>query len=315
MRLAIALLALVALIGVFAPVLVGERPLWVSTPSGSHCPVWTGEDLGPDGRPWMDLVESRAEGDQDVAVWMPLHAVDPRAVFPSEAGAGPSDVHPLGVDRSGRDQLSRLVHATRTALLVGLVATGLALAIGAVLGAVSAFGPGFVRASIDRLVAAWLGFPLLVAVLGFSSAFGGSVLTTAVLIGAFTWTGFARVIRDGGTALRSSERILTAREFGVGPIGLALRHSGPELWGPVRVLAAFVCAEAILVEAALSFLGVGVGMTSVSWGSMLRDGRLAAVSGGSWHDWLPPAVMLVLASVCLHRCADRRTLNAAGGGL
>jgi peptide/nickel transport system permease protein len=138
-----------------------------------------------------------------------------------------------------------------------------------------------------------------------ATAFLGSSLSGVVLVlGLLYWVSFARIVRGEVMVLRDREFVRCARGLGVGPFGIITRHLLPNVKGPILVNAAFVAASSIIVEATLSFLGLGPGDTTVSWGKILMQGKQYSHLS-AWHLWLFPGLTMVLLLFCLHYLADR----------
>jgi peptide/nickel transport system permease protein len=197
----------------------------------------------------------------------------PYAIDPSARGSAASWAHPFGVDQVGRDVLSRVVHGARIAMLVGLSATGLSLVVGVLVGATAGYFGGAVDAILMRLVDALMAFPLLVLLIAIAAAVGPSLTNAIIIIGFTTWAQYARVVRAEVLSLREREFVLAARTVGAPNGRIIVRHILPNVLGPIIVLASLSVAGVILLESALSFLGLGAQPPMPSWGSMLADGR------------------------------------------
>lgn len=306
MRLALAMLGGLLAVAVFAPLLANDRPLVASVRGELHFPAFASYvgDRGPapDGTPWKQWW-SKLSGDGDWAV-MPPCPFGPGEVDADNIGSRPHLAHPLGNDDTGRDVLARLVHGTTTALLIGLGAVLLAFAIGVPLGAIAGYRGGWIDVLVSRLIEVFVCFPALFLVLAVSAFLGGSTIAVIVVLGVVYWTAFARIVRGELLSLREREFVAAARGTGVGVVRLLLVHLLPCTRGPVLVTAAFLVANAIVVESTLSFLGVGIGLQGASWGAMLAQGRLHATDG-LWHLWVFPAAALIVAVCTCHALADR----------
>jgi peptide/nickel transport system permease protein len=180
---------------------------------------------------------------------------------------------PLGTDELGRDVLSRLLYGARVSLWVGFVAVGIALCIGVSLGLVAGFFGGLVDELVMRAVDVMLCFPsffLILAVIAFLEPGLGNIM---IVIGLTSWMGVARLVRAECLSLRNREFVEAARLAGAGAPRLLLRHILPNAMAPVLVSATLGIAGAILIESALSFLGLGVEPPDPSWGNMLLEGK------------------------------------------
>jgi len=188
-------------------------------------------------------------------------------------GDPPSRAFPLGNDAIGRDVLSRLIYGTRVALLVGLGATAIALTIGVLIGATAGYFRGGVDAILSRVVDALMAFPTLALLITLSAVLGPSLVTVVLVIGTTVWAAYARVVRADVLSLRERDYVLAARAAGAGDGRIILHHVLPNVLGPVVVLASLAIGNIIILESALSFLGLGVQPPAPSWGGMLSDGR------------------------------------------
>lgn len=210
----------------------------------------------------------------------------------------------LGTDAQGRDILSALMYGTRISLMVGLASVLMSVLIGVALGLLAGFVGGKTDAVIMRVCDVMLSFPaILVALLvdGVGRAMFPSAhdtLAFAVLIVAISLTGwvqYARTVRGSTLVERNKEYVQAARVIGVPPLRLMRRHVLPNVLGPVTVLATIQVATAIIIEATLSFLGVGMPVTSPSLGTLIRVGNDFLMSGEWWITIFPGAVLVLIA--------------------
>jgi ABC-type dipeptide/oligopeptide/nickel transport system permease subunit len=209
-----------------------------------------------------------------VAIFAPLLApYDPNVGETSLRGASPSRDFLLGNDHIGRDMLSRLIYGTRIALIVGIGATTIAAAIGVVIGAAAGYFRGWADSLLSRIVDALMAFPTLALLITLAAVIGPSLLTVVITIGTTVWASYARVVRADVLSLRERDFILAARAAGAGHARIIFRHILPNALGPVIVLATLAVGSIIILESALSFLGLGVKPPTASWGGMLSDGR------------------------------------------
>jgi peptide/nickel transport system permease protein len=234
----------------------------------------------------------------------PLGRVSPIAIDLMAARTGPSAAHPLGSDLVGRDVLSRLVHAARVSLVVGIGAVALYVALGVVLGAIGGFYGGPIEIAILRLADVVLSFPALILVLVIVALVGPSLTNIILVIGLLGWPRVARLVRGELLSLREREFVQAARAMGASDARLMFRHLLPNTAGVVLVAATFGVANAILVEASLSFLGMGVQPPTPSWGNMLTDAQsLSALESMPWL-WLPPGLMIFLVIISINFLGD-----------
>ena len=225
----------------------------------------------------------------------------------------------LGTDDQGRDILSALMYGARISLVVGLISVFLSMVIGVGLGLLAGFRGGWIDAFLMRLCDVMLSFPaILVALLiaGVGRALfpdAQESVAFGVLILAITLTGwvqYARTVRGSTLVERSKEYVQAARVTGVAPLRIMFRHVLPNVLGPVLVLATIHVATAILTEATLSFLGVGVPPTSPSLGTLIRVGNDYLFSG-EWWITVFPGLMLILIALSVNLLGDwlRDALN------
>jgi peptide/nickel transport system permease protein len=185
----------------------------------------------------------------------------------------PSLAHPLGTDDIGRDVLSRVIYGSRISLEVGAITVAISLTVGVTLGLVSGYVGGWVDDVIMRVVDAIQAFPGLILALAIAAALGPSIGNVMIAIGVVAAPGIARLTRGQALSMRERDFVAAARVVGVSPLAIMFRHIWPNVTAPIIVQATLLMASAILTEAGLSFLGVGVQPPTPSWGSMLQTGR------------------------------------------
>jgi ABC-type dipeptide/oligopeptide/nickel transport system permease subunit len=205
------------------------------------------------------------------APWLAPHDPAKQSLF--EKRARPGGKYVLGADEFGRDILSRVIHGARVALVVGLVSVGIALGLGLVLGSVAGFLGGWVDAGIMRGIEVLLAFPYLLLAIVVVSALGPGTLNTTIAVGIWGTPPVTRIVRGAVLALTETEYVRAARALGAAGPALVLRHILPNILPTVIVYGTLFMANAILVEAALSFLGLGVQPPTPSWGLMVATGR------------------------------------------
>ncbi|MDR6519450.1 MULTISPECIES: ABC transporter permease [Variovorax] len=241
------------------------------------------------------------------------------ARLPPAWSAEGSSKYLLGTDDQGRDILSAVIYGARISLIVGMVSVVLSVAVGVVLGLLAGFFGGWLDSFLMRVCDVMLSFPpILVALLiaGVGRAlFPGAheSLAFGVLIISISLTGwvqYARTVRGSTLVERSKEYVQAARVTGVAPLRIMLRHVLPNVLGPVTVLATIQVATAIITEATLSFLGVGVPPTSPSLGTLISIGNQYLFSG-EWWITVFPGLMLVLIALSVNLLGDwlRDALN------
>ncbi len=215
----------------------------------------------------------------------------------------PGRGHPLGTDQVGYDVLGRLMVAGQSSLEVGLAAAAIAVCIGTVWGAVSAFAGGWVDSIMMRVVDALIAIPTVLLVLLLAAIVTPSVLTIICVLGFVSWLITARLVRGEVLVLRTLDYVSAAKLAGDRPVRIVLRHIVRNVIGTVAVQATFEVANAILLLAALSFLGLGPPPPAVNWGGMLTTG-LNYIFDGYWWQIYPAGVCIVLTVVAFNLLGD-----------
>jgi peptide/nickel transport system permease protein len=235
------------------------------------------------------------------AILAPLIApYDPTAQLDIERlqSQPPSAAHPFGTDPYSRDVLSRLIYGSRVSLAVGLGSVALAMSFGIAVGIVAGFLGGAVDAVLMRLVDAAISVPRLLVLIMVASLWGRLGLVPLTLLMAGTgWFGVSRLIRSETLALRDREFVVAARALGVSTPRLLVRHLLPNVIAPALVAAALSVANVILLEAALSYLGIGVRPPTASWGTIIEDGA-ERVAELWWLTLFPGLAILVTVFAC-----------------
>jgi peptide/nickel transport system permease protein len=224
------------------------------------------------------------------APWLAPH--DPLQTDYAQVVKPPSLVHPLGTDHFGRDVLSRVIFGARTALLVGLVASFASATLGAAVGAVTAYFGGRVDLIVQRLTDILLAFPLIILAIAVVAALGAGTAAVIAAIIVPMVPRATRVVRASALAIRQMPYIEAAHGAGVSDLRVIVRHLLPNVAAPYLVMLTAFLAEVIVLEASLSFLGLGVVEPTPAWGLMLRD------FAGQYSEsapWLPLAPGLAIS--------------------
>jgi peptide/nickel transport system permease protein len=184
----------------------------------------------------------------------------------------PSPAHPLGTDQLARDVLSRLIYGTRTSVQAGVVSVGFALLAGVGMGLLAGYYGGWTDDLLMLVADALWSFPTLVLALAIAASLGPGLTNAMLAIGIVFTPVFMRLVRGQTLSVRERDFIAAARAIGANPGRIMLRHIWPNVTAPIIVQASLLVASAIVVEAALSFLGLGIEPPAPSWGSMLKGG-------------------------------------------
>jgi ABC-type dipeptide/oligopeptide/nickel transport system permease subunit len=222
------------------------------------------------------------------AIAAPWIANDPLKIDLTNFLQKPSAAHWLGTDVQGRDIWSRLVYGARVSLTVGLISQGIALLLGVTLGLLAGYYGRWVDELVMRLADVTLAFPTLLLLIAMVAAFQPSMGVVFATIGVVGWAGMARLVRGQVLVVRQLEYVQAIRALGAKDIRVMLQHVLPNVIAPVVIAATLGVAGAIMAEAALSFLGLGVPPPTPSWGSMIADGRdLDQLRRAPWTSVFP----------------------------
>jgi peptide/nickel transport system permease protein len=228
--------------------------------------------------------------------------------------APPSAALPLGADDLGRPVLARLASGAGTSLAVGFGVVLVSAVVGALLGGVAGFAGGWVDLLIVRVIDVFLAFPGILLAIALAGILGPGLGNVVIALAAVSWVGYARLVRAQVLSLRTRDHVLAARALGTGPARILLRHLLPLAAAPLIVEATFGVAGAVVAEAGLSFLGLGVQPPAASWGSMIRDGVSHMLTAPHLVAAPGAALMLVVLAVNLlgDRLRDRLDVRMAG---
>jgi peptide/nickel transport system permease protein len=216
--------------------------------------------------------------------------------------AADGKAHPLGTDHLGRDVLSRTIYGARVSLLVGFAAVAVGGLIGAALGIVAGYRRGWVDTAIMTVADAQLAFPFILLAIGIIAVLGPSFPTLIVVIGLSGWPGYARVLRGQVLVLRSREFVDAIHALGGSVVRIVGRHIVPNVLSTLVVIGTLELARSIVLEATLSFLGLGIQPPTPSWGGMVQEGREYLDS--AWWISTFPGLVLMMTSVAVSRTGD-----------
>lgn len=240
-----------------------------------------------------------------MAVFGPLLTpYDPDRVDLDRVFAPPSAQHPLGTDALGRDVLSRLVYGAGISFSAGLLAAALGTGLGLCLGAAAGYAGGRLDGLLMRLADLMLALPTLFLLIVVQSLVPPSLLTVVLSIALTRWMSLARLVRARFLSLKEQEFTLAARATGCSNARIVVRHLLPNTSALIAVSFSFAVADAILIESALSFLGLGLPPGQPSWGSMLFDAQAGIVTG-AWWVALFPGLMILLVTASVNLLGDQ----------
>jgi peptide/nickel transport system permease protein len=228
---------------------------------------------------------------------------DPASIHLATRLQGPSQMHWFGTDELGRDIFSRIIYGARISMLVGSCVVGASLGLGLIIGSIA----GYYGGGIDRfvnviLMNAFLSFPGILLAIAFVAFRGPGIFNLVLALSLGGWVGYARLVRGQVLAAREREFVEAARALGASDLRIIVHHILPNIIQPVIVQAAIGMAGAILAEATMSFLGLGVPPPTASWGTMLNDGRAHLFDAP--HLVIFPALAVMLAVLSFNFIGD-----------
>lgn len=214
----------------------------------------------------------------------------------------PSLAHPFGTDTVGRDVMARTIQGGRISLMIGLTAAFLEILIGVLIGAAAGFYGGVVDSLLMRFTEAMLIIPSLFLLIVMARIVGGSVFFIVIILGLTSWMYVARIVRAEFLSLKQNDYILAARSIGTPTRDIIFRHILPNSMAPIVVAATLAVATAILSEAYISFLGMGVQPPTATWGNML-DGSYNYIESAPWL-WIFPGLLILLTVLSINFVGD-----------
>lgn len=239
-----------------------------------------------------------------MAIFAPLIAPHDPNEIGMEFQTPPGGAHVFGTDSLGRDVLSRLIYGSRISLSVAAVSVTMYVVIGVVLGALAGYFGGVTDVIIMRLSDVVMSFPSLMLILVVVALMGPSILNVMMVLGLLGWPQIARIIRGQFLALREQDFVQAGRAMGATDARLIFLHVLPNAFSPVLVAATFGAALAILTEAGLSFLGLGVQPPTASWGNMLADAQSLSILESMPWLWVPAGGAIFLSVLCINFVGD-----------
>jgi peptide/nickel transport system permease protein len=221
--------------------------------------------------------------------------------FGQPLGPGENGYAILGTDNLGRDILVRIAYGARVSLLVGVAATGIATLFGIVVGLVAGYYGGWIDTLLARLMDVVLSFPYVLFAVAVAAAFGPSLFMTIVIIAFFSWAAIGRIVRGQALSQREKEYVEAAHSIGASNLRIMFVDILPNLLAPVIVLGTLLIPVAIVFEATLSFLGVGIVPPTPSWGNMLSDAQGNYIA---WWWWVFPMIVLLITTLGFNLLGD-----------
>lgn len=228
---------------------------------------------------------------------------DPYAVTKA-FGEKPSIAHLLGTDQVGRDVLSRLIYGARVSLIVGIGSNVICVSIGAILGLMSGYFGGKIDMAVMRVTDVFMSFPQMLLILVLVSIIGPGLFNIILILGFLGWPSMARLVRGCVLSIKEHEYVKSAVAMGFSTPRIMFFHILPNAVAPILVSATFGIANAIIMEASLSFLGLGVQPPTASWGNMLTDAQTLSVLTTKPWLWIPPGIMIIFSVLSINFIGD-----------
>lgn len=226
----------------------------------------------------------------------------------------PSKTNILGTDDLGRDVFSRLLYGGRISMAVGITSMLLQMLIGVTIGVIAGYFGGIADKIIMRFVDVIMCFPFFVIAIALAAVIGGSITNLVLIIGMLMWPGIARIVRGEVLAIKENEYVMGAKALGMNSLEIIVHHIFPNIMSSILVASTLAVANGILMEATLSFLGLGVNPPAPSWGNMLVAAQNMSVLKHQWWMWIPSGLAVVLTVLSINFLGDglRDALEARG---
>lgn len=240
-----------------------------------------------------------------LSVFAPLFTkLDPNQTDLLNIRGCPNAEHILGTDDLGRDIFTRLLYGGRISIAVGVISMALQLAIGVTVGTLAGYFGGIIDKIVMRIVDVIMCFPFFVIAIALASVLGGSMTNLVLIIGMLMWPGIARIVRSQVLVIKENEFIMGARALGLNWLEIIFSHVLPNIASSVLVASTLSVASGILMEATLSFLGLGVNPPDPSWGNMLVAAQSMSVLKNQWWMWIPAGTAVVLMVLAVNFFGD-----------
>lgn len=230
--------------------------------------------------------------------------LDPNATDLLNIRSAPNKVHWLGTDDLGRDIFARLLYGGRISIAVGVSSMLLQMLIGVTLGIIAGYFGGGIDKIIMRFVDVIMCFPFFVIAIALAAVIGGSMVNLVLIIGMLMWPGIARIVRGEVLVIKESEYVMGAKALGLNEGEIIIHHIIPNVMSSILVASTLSIANGILMEATLSFLGLGVNPPAPSWGNMLVAAQNMSVLKHQWWMWIPAGTAVVLMVLAVNFLGD-----------